>query len=46
MNTKDIIAKVDVFTLIKLETRASSVGLSVEDYVSLFLDKRVEPITL
>lgn len=41
---KDIIASLDVFTLVKLEERAAKAKMSLERYVSLYLAEWVEPI--
>lgn len=34
-----IITNLDVFTLVKLEVRAASVGMTLEQYVDFFLSK-------
>lgn len=40
---KDILARLSVFTVAKLERRAQLEGKTLEEYVSSFLDKGVEP---
>ena len=40
----NIIANLDVFTLVKLEVRATIAGMTLDQYVDFFLSKGIEPI--
>lgn len=40
---KNILAKLSVFTIAKLERRAQLEGKTLEEYVSSFFENRVEP---
>lgn len=42
---KELLQDIDVRVYCKLEKRAAKVGLSVAEYVSLFLTNGVEPIS-
>lgn len=41
----EITANLDVFTLVKIETRAALAGMTLDQYVDLFLSEGIEPIT-
>ena len=39
-----ITASLDVFTFVKLEVRAASVGMTLEQYIDFILAEGIEPI--
>lgn len=41
---KEINVDMDVYTFVKLERRASRIGMNVEEYVEYFFENGVEPI--